>query len=187
MDSGRNAATTSTGGGRTTPRRNPDFAHLTLDQLRTYRAALGAEETRVSYWRRVVQARLDILRAGVHVGVAQDHLRRLLSDGRCVSRRSAFLAIVPADGIPPVPDLTELWAEDGRDDPEHAARLERALAAAEEQLSAYRAALHDRLSDATAELIARYHEDPTLALVALPTAPPSRTGTPSSRSGTAPP
>jgi hypothetical protein len=93
----------------------------------------------------------------------------LLADGRCASRRRAFLAIVPADDIPPLPDLCRLWAADPRpDDPAHNVGLERDLAAAEEQLSAYRAALHRRLGDATAELIARYAEDPMLALAALP-------------------
>ena len=37
------------------------------------------------------------------------------------------------------------------------------------QLSAYRTALHKRLAGATGELIARYREQPTLCLTALPT------------------
>ena len=44
------------------------------------------------------------------------------------------------------------------------------LAAAEVELSAYRRALHERLDDATSELIARYREKPALALCALPPA-----------------
>jgi len=35
--------------------------HLSLQELRTDRPALSAEEDRVSYWRRIVQARLDVL------------------------------------------------------------------------------------------------------------------------------
>ena len=35
--------------------------HLTLQELRTYRPALSAEEDRVSYLRSIVQARLDVL------------------------------------------------------------------------------------------------------------------------------
>ena len=46
------------------------------------------------------------------------------------------------------------------------------LAHAELQLSAYRAALHRKLAAATQELIARYREDPSLALTALPLVPP---------------
>ena len=52
------------GGPRPVPERKAHFAHLTLDALRGYRAALGEEEGRVSYWRRILQARLDLLRAG---------------------------------------------------------------------------------------------------------------------------
>ena len=39
-------------------------------------------------------------------------------------------------------------------------------------LSSYREALIRRLDRATAEMVARYHEDPSLCLMALPTAPP---------------
>jgi hypothetical protein len=46
--------------------------------------------------------------------------------------------------------------------------LKHDLAFAELQLSAYRAALHRRLENATTELIARYREEPRLALLALP-------------------
>jgi hypothetical protein len=42
------------------------------------------------------------------------------------------------------------------------------LASAESVLSSYREALHRRLDRATAELVARYHEDPSQCLVALP-------------------
>jgi hypothetical protein len=46
------------------------------------------------------------------------------------------------------------------------------LSKAEAQLSAYRTALHKRLSSATGELIARYREQPELCLSALPTQRP---------------
>ena len=54
-------------------------------------------------------------------------------------------------------------ADDGADD-----GIVVRLAAAEAELSAYRRALHERLDDATSELIARYREEPALALCALP-------------------
>src|SRR4051812_45469887 len=44
--------------------RSDDFVHLSLGRLRSYRQALAEEENRVSYWRRIVQARLDLVRAG---------------------------------------------------------------------------------------------------------------------------
>jgi hypothetical protein len=53
-------------------------------------------------------------------------------------------------------------------DPRGARRLEADLAAAERQLSDYRAALHRRIAEATGELIARYREQPSLCLSALP-------------------
>jgi len=49
--------------------------------------------------------------------------------------------------------------------------LQAELTQAEGQLSAFRAALHDRLDRATRELIARYRENPRLALTALPLPP----------------
>ena len=46
------------------PVRSEEFAHLGLAELRTYRATLQAEEAKVSYWRRVLQARLDLVQVG---------------------------------------------------------------------------------------------------------------------------
>ena len=40
------------------------YAHLSVDGLREYRRALTDEEHRVSYWRRILQARLDVVEAG---------------------------------------------------------------------------------------------------------------------------
>ena len=50
------------------------------------------------------------------------------------------------------------------------------LADAEHELSAYRRGLHERLDAATGELIARYREEPSLALRALPLPPDSEAG-----------
>jgi len=71
-----NRPTSDTGRFRSVPERSPDFAHLSLGGLRTYRQTLSAEENRVSYWRRIVQARLDVVRAD-EVGTATtvDNLR----------------------------------------------------------------------------------------------------------------
>jgi hypothetical protein len=56
---------------------------------------------------------------------------------------------------------------------EHNRKLAHDLSKAEAQLSAYRTALHKRLAAATGELIARYREQPTLCLSALPTERPA--------------
>ena len=49
---------------RPAPSVSGEYAHLTLDALRSYRAALQTEEGKVSYWRRILQARLDVVRGG---------------------------------------------------------------------------------------------------------------------------
>ena len=45
---------------RPTPERTEEHAHLSLDALREYRKVLAAEESRVSYWRRILQARTPL-------------------------------------------------------------------------------------------------------------------------------
>lgn len=152
------------------PERSPDFAHLSLDGLRSYRTTLTSEEGRVSYWRRIIQARLDLVRAtdsGQSASV--EDLRDVFAEGRMGNGRSALLSVLPVDDMPPLPDLASLWAnEPVKGDHTFNAALIHDLIKAESQLSAYRAALHRRLATATAELIARYREDPDLCLSALP-------------------
>ncbi len=157
---------------RTVPEQDPGFAHLTLSELRAYRGALQEEETKVSYWRRILQARLDTVRAGRLTTSGTLDARRLapvLSDRRVTSGRSALLDVLPADDIPPLPSLAGLWERQvPEDDPAALAAFETDLAEAEQQLSQYRTALHLRLADATGQLIARYRENPSLCLSALP-------------------
>ena len=165
-----NRPTSDAGRFRSVPERSPDFAHLSLGGLRTYRQTLSAEEGRVSYWRRIVQARLDIVRATDAGTVATvDNLRGVFEEARVDSGRTALLQVVPLDDIPPLPDLVELWAREPRlGDEAHNHKLGHDLMRAEAQLSAYRTALHKRLAAATGELIARYREQPELCLSALP-------------------
>lgn len=164
---------------REPPERSPEFAHLTLPALRTYRQALTAEENKVSYWRRLIQARMDLIElTGADDTVRLSRLRTALADSRVGLGRQALVDAVPVDDVPPLPDLGDLWAREVHpDDHERGSALRKDLAFAELQLSAYRAALHRRLSKATTELIARYREDPRLALVALPLPPEERTTT----------
>ena len=163
---GRRAAT------RAVPHVSDEFAHLSLDELRAYRTALTSEEGKVSYWRRILQARLDVLREGRLGTVDSGRLRPVLTDQRVSSGRQALLEVLPIDDIPPLPRLDELWdrrvapGDDGA-----LAALEADLEDAETQLSAYRSALHRRIGDATGELIARYRAEPTLCLSALPLKP----------------
>jgi hypothetical protein len=80
-----------------------------------------------------------------------------------------LVEVLPVDDIPPLPSLAELWDRrvDEDDEPGRDA-LQQDLAKVERELSAYRAALHRRIGEATGELIARYRENPTLCLSILP-------------------
>ena len=170
-----NRPTTDAGRFRAVPERSPDFAHLSLDGLRAYRRALTDEEGRVSYWRRIVQARLDLVRAAESGTVATvDNLRGVFAEARVDSGRKALLTLFPSDDIPPLPDLVEVWARQPKVGAlDYNRRLAHDLSKAEAQLSAYRTALHKRLSAATGELIARYREQPDLCLTALPSQRPN--------------
>jgi hypothetical protein len=143
--------------------RAPELAPLALDELRTYRQALITEESRVSYWRRILQARLDLALVDQ---AALGRLREVLGEHQASSRRLAMQPLDGAADVPPLPDLTALWeTEHGAGDSDaHVARL----VTAEQELSAYRRSLHARLDAATGELISRYRADPSLALTALP-------------------
>jgi hypothetical protein len=151
------------------PARSKDFAHLPLSGLRKYRSALQQEESRVSYWRRILQARLDTLRASDAHPRDMSRLRPVLTETRVSGGRRALIEVMPDGDIPPLPNLESLWERSPiPGDPESHAELANELVKAEAQLSAYRMALHRRLAAATGELIARYREDPRLALTALP-------------------
>ncbi len=160
---------------REEPQRSPLFAHLSLEELRDFRRTLNGEEAQVSYWRRIIQARLDVVRAGTLGSTDGIKLRPLLTDARVRRSRNAVLDVVPIDDVPPLPSLAELW--DRRVEPGDEAgqrALEADLSEAETQLSAYRRALHERIDDATSELIARYRETPSLCLSVLPLGPERR-------------
>ena len=172
--------------GRAPSRRKPDprpvpvvddsYAHLSIDGLRDYRRALTDEENKVSYWRRILQARLDVVVSG-STAKDLDHARLapVLTSERVGAGRSALVEVLPIDDIPPLPSLGELWDRRvGEHDAAGRAEFERDLRDAETQLSAYRAALHKRISDATNELIARYRDTPALCLTALPLPAPRR-------------
>ncbi len=154
----------------TPPERSPQFAHLSLGGLRHYRGTLSSEESRVSYWRRIIQARLDLVRATLTgTSTTVEDLRAVFAEHHVGGNRTALLSVMPIDDMPPLPDLASLWSRQPDEGDEAAnERLIQDLTRAESQLSAYRAALHRRLADATGELIARYREQPDLCLTVLP-------------------
>lgn len=150
---------------------SPHLADLTLDQLRAYRRQLTAEENRVSYWRRLVHARTDILQAEAHTGgsLSLEQLVRVLGDTGAGRGRQALTSVRTAEPLPDLPVLEEMWMTeiDPNDQDQVAQAIER-LHGAERKLTDYRRALHARIDEATGELISRYRENPASALTALP-------------------
>lgn len=146
---------------------SPLLAEVSLTELREYRERLREEEEKISYWRRLIHARVDLIGAGDlgrgEVDVVA--LGRVLGDTGTGRGRAALHRVRAADPLPDLPDLERVWStpDDGL---EAAAVLER-LREAEATLTAYRRGLHERIDEATAELIVRYRTDPTRALSLL--------------------
>jgi hypothetical protein len=137
-----------------------------LDDLRTLREALREEERRVSYWRQLVQGRLDLVRTSIEGGhPSADDLASLAAsrprDG--ARRRSPAATSLALEGlVSPLAGLEDLWdAPIAWDDPPALLRVERGLVEAEVKLSAYRRALHERIDACTAQLVDHYQRDPT--------------------------
>jgi hypothetical protein len=151
---------------------SPELSSLGLAELRTYRAALTAEEERVSYWRRLLQGRVDLLEARAASGdpVTLIDLVRVLGDTGSGRSRRALMLVQSPEELPDLPDLqelTRLWAADPHEADEVADLVER-LHGWEKVLSDYRRALHERIDAATGELIVRYRADPAAALALIP-------------------
>lgn len=159
------------GRGTDKARTSPDLEHLNLVALRVYRKELAQEEERISYWRRLVQARLDVLRAASKSldALSIEDLVKALGETGTGVRRQVLLTINGNHPLPDLPGIGKVWhqAVDPRNDASSAA-AEAALMEAEEALTSYRKALHVRLSEATGELISRYIEEPGLSLDLLP-------------------
>jgi len=147
------------------------LAHLTLAELRAYRAQLMAEEDKVSYWRRLAHARIDVLEAESQTGttLSMKDLVRVLGDTATGHSRNALQRVAAAEPLPDLPVLSEMWLTEV--DPSQTQAVAEALdrlRAAERQLADYRRALHARIDEATGDLISRYRENPASALAALP-------------------
>lgn len=151
------------------PDEDPNFVDLTLEDIRHMRRTITEEETRVSYWRRLVQARLDLLNNENLDADPITDLSRVLADAKSSQSRIARISVGPVEGAPPLPDLAALWSKViDPNDPVACDQLREGLENAEKLLSAYRRDLHARLDKATGQLIVRYRRDPMLALTALP-------------------
>jgi hypothetical protein len=153
---------------RQRPERSEELRHMTIERLRTYRRTLLSEELSTSYWRRLLQARRDLLRMSPPLG-DRIALREALTEERGAGGRQSIMALHPARGMAILPLLPDLWATEIAPAGSVAAReLAIRLTSAESVLSSYREALHRRLNRATADLVARYHEDPRLCFSLLP-------------------
>ena len=120
-----------------------------------------------------------MLRAGLAGGSARPvdtaALRPVLTDARVGAGRRVLVDVLPADDMPPLPQLEALWERQADlSDTVASEALAAELQRAERELSDYRNALHRRIAEATDELIARYRESPSLCLSALPLAPERR-------------
>jgi hypothetical protein len=147
-----------------------DWEDLTLEELRAYRRRLAHEEERVSYWRRLLHARIDVLEAQAHQerALTTEELVRVLGDTGTGRGRTALVSVHAADPLPDLPVLEEIWVTDvDPNDKQAVAEAVDRLRNAERQLTDYRRALHERLDTATEELIGRYREHPASALVAF--------------------
>lgn len=150
---------------------SPHLRGLDLPALRAYRSDLTAEEDKISYWRRLAHARIDLLEAEAssHGVLSFTDLVRVLGDTGTGRARGALATVRSSEPLPELPVLGEMWAVEV--DPHDPAAVQDALARmreAERQLTLYRRALHERINEATAELIVRYRRDPASALAALP-------------------
>ena len=155
----------------TSPEPSPHLADLSLQELRAYRERLNREEEKASYWRRLVHARIDVLDAESHTDgvLSLEDLVRVLGETGSGQTRHALLHVRPADPLPDLPVLADMWVADiDPHDPDAVSDAMEKLTSAERQLTDYRHALHDRIDEATSELIVRYREDPSSALAALP-------------------
>jgi hypothetical protein len=141
----------------------PQVGGRAIPLIRAERAQLLAQEVRVSYWRSIVGARLDEVTKG---------RARVTRPARQSPARGARVdAPTPADGTGHGDQavLWRVWSEVvDRSDPAAVAAAVASLTTLERSLSADRAALHRRLDDVTAELIAAYRRDPLAAMDTLP-------------------
>jgi hypothetical protein len=158
------------------PERDHAYDHLGLDQLRELRAALGDEETKIAYWRRVISGKLDSVRTGATDREPVADLSGVLHEADHALDRIAVLDVVPIQGLAPLPDLAEVWGRRAAaSDPTEVAQLVADLEDAATRLEALRDEVTQRAEHVTRELIARYREEPLLALQTLPGDPLGRT------------
>ena len=121
-----------------TPRCDPALAHLSLPSVRAYRHMLAQEEFAATSWRRLISVHLAALAGIEPAGPADATGSAHAADGADLPFGSAW-----ADWVHQLHDL-------------------------DHELAGYRESALERLARVTDELIARYHQDPSRCLAALP-------------------
>ena len=143
---------------------------LPLEALRAYRKGLTDEENKVSYWRRLVQHRLNLIakeKTDGHLSI--DDLVKALGSTGSGHRREQLLSVQAVEVLPQLPGLDDLWTQTvDLADAAATELLVEELKSVEQQLSEYRRVLHEHIDAAVAELISRYKQNPALSLSLLP-------------------
>lgn len=122
----------------------------------------------MSYWRRLFQARLDMLTEMPTVQTSD--LEGVLQDTFAAPRRWQAMGVHPPDTESSMPEAQALWGKvvDLRDDEQRAA-YSQLLLTMERSLSGTRRALHEQIAAVTSELITRYRTNPALVQAVLDT------------------
>ena len=123
------------------PRLDPALAHLSLPSVRAYRHMLAQEEFAATSWRRLIS---------VHLAALAD----TEPDGSVHSTAQSTGLGRAADGADPAGSAWADWVHQLHD--------------LDHQLAGYRESALEHLARITDELIARYHQDPSRCLAALP-------------------
>lgn len=121
-----------------TPRLDPALAHLSLPSVRAYRHMLAQEEFAATSWRRLISVHLAALAGTEPPDPARPIGRAHSGDDADSTVGSAWAA----------------WVHQLHD--------------LDHELAGYRESALERLARVTDELIARYHQDPSRCLAALP-------------------
>lgn len=133
-----------------------------------------SEEVRISYWRRLLHGRIDLALNGAATGRNArtpdlvERLCQVLADPVTTARRDALLSVPAFDELSEDAGVAAAWSGLDLAGDEPTEELLARLSDLEQAMSTYRHELHERIDAATGELVARYHEDPAAALVALP-------------------
>lgn len=140
-----------------------------LAALRALRRTLREEERQVSYWRRLVQGRLDLARAALAGDQPSIEKLTATASGQrpdpfragAPRRSPSFANFVNGTQDRKLAALAAAWDTPiPWDDRERLRDVEATLAEIERELSRRRHDLHERIDACTAELVDRYRRDP---------------------------